>query len=94
MLTLEDLVEYRQGELIHIEWADIQELERQCEHTRCETALSTSVGWFDEVYYSEKYHIPTLVIVRETRGDEIDRQAFPIGCIIKVERLQPSSAPR
>ena len=84
-MKLEDLVEFKKGDLILVTWEDILTSPGVSESTRVETCSSNSVGWFDEVYYGKT---ATLVIVTEVqKGMHVDKQAFPLGCVMSVVRL-------
>jgi len=88
-MKLEDFADFEQGELVLVNWYDIQEHGETCEHVRATTSPSKSVGWFDEVYYGNEFHpsTATLAIIKEYRGEELDKQAFPLGCVMNVVRL-------
>lgn len=92
-MRLEDLVDFEKGELIRVDWLDIQEHSEVSDDTRVHTCPSKSVGWFDEVFYGNDFYpsTATLVITKEVRqGVHVDKQAFPLGCVVSVERLIPS----
>ena len=84
-MNLEDLVGFEKGELVLVTWEDILVHPKIEPKVRAETCSSKSIGWFDEVYYGK---VATLVIVTEIQeGMHVDKQAFPLGCVMNVVRL-------
>ena len=84
-MILEDLVDFEKGEMVLVNWQDILVHPKIGDRTRAETCSSKSIGWFDEVYYDK---VATLVIVTEVQeGMHVDKQAFPLGCVMNVMRL-------
>lgn len=63
--------------IVKVEWLDITE------HT---VSSGQKVGPVRCYSYGEidSQDEETLVLIRERRGEEVDKQAFPCGCIIRI----------
>lgn len=78
----EAVKDVKQGELIVVDWVDVNELEVRPDATVV-PARCRSVGWFD-LHDDSDPDYGYLVITREMRRDDVDKQAFPDGVITGI----------